>query len=550
MFIPKSVLCLRGYSFNQFRGDISAGLVVGLVALPLAMAFAIASGLPPERGLYTAIVAGFIISLLSGSKVQIGGPTGAFVVIVSGIVAKFGYNGLALATLMAGVFLLIMGFTQMGNMVKFIPYPVTTGFTSGIAVIIFSSQIKDFFGLNIGNVPAEFVPKWMSYFKAFPTLNFWSLGVALFTTLSIIYWPKRWQRIPGSVIAIFLASLFVYTFNIPVDTIQSRFGSVPSGLPHPAIPHLSLEEIKLVSSSALTIAILAAIESLLSAVVADSMINGRHKSNMELVAQGAANLVSPLFGGIPATGAIARTATNVKNGGRTPVAGMIHAIVLFLILLVAGSWAAKIPLACLAGVLVVVSYHMSEWRSFRFMLSAPKSDIAVLLFTFFLTVFIDLTVAVEVGMVLSAFLFMKNMADLTQVRSISKELQINENISDESSSSKTKIPEGVELFSVHGSLFFGAANKLIEMIRLMSKKPKIVLLDLSDALHMDASGLHVIDQIHRECKTSGIRLIFIGTHAQPLIIMQQMNKFEEFGKENFKENIEEALFVTQSVNRV
>ncbi len=549
MFIPKSVICLRNYSFNQFRGDLSAGIVVGLVALPLAMAFAIASGLGPERGLYTAIVAGFVISALSGSKVQIGGPTGAFVVIVSGIVAKFGYNGLALATLMAGILLLVMGFAQMGNMVKFIPYPVTTGFTSGIAVIIFSSQIKDFLGLTMGAVPAEFVHKWIAYFKALPTLNLWAFGVAIFTTFCIAYWPKRWQKIPGSIVSIFLASLFVYAFDIPVDTIESRFGSVPRGLPHPSIPHISLEEVKLLSSSALTIAILAAIESLLSAVVSDSMIGGRHKSNMELIAQGAANLISPLFGGMPATGAIARTATNVKNGGRTPVAGIVHAIVLLLILVVAGKLAGKIPLACLAGILVIVSYHMSEWRSFRFILSAPRSDILVLLFTFFLTVFVDLTVAVEVGMVLSAFLFMKNMADLTQVRSISKELKENGNALDEESST-IKIPDGVELFSVHGSLFFGAANKLIEMIRLMSKKPNTVLLDLSDALHMDASGLHVLDQIHRECRVSGIRLIFVGTHAQPLMVMQQMNKVKEFGEENFKDNVETALLVTQSVNRV
>ncbi len=508
-FIPKLAITLQDYTLTQFRADLIAGVVVGLVALPLGMAFAIASGLPPERGLYTAIVAGFLISALGGSRVQIGGPTGAFVVIVGGIVATHGYDGLVVATLMAGVILLAMGLGRLGRLVKFIPYPVITGFTSGIAVVIFSSQIKDFFGLQMESVPLDFVEKWKAYAHAFSTLNPSAIVIGLITTLTIFFWPKSWQKFPGPIAGLILATLITTVFHLPIETIGSRFGGIPHGLPKPAFPHISIDQVKILFPSALTLAALGAIESLLSAVVADGMIRSRHRSNQELLAQGIANIVSPLFGGIPATGAIARTAANVKNGGRTPVAGMIHAIVLLIILITAGPLAARIPLAALTGILVVVSYHMSEWHSFRFLLSGPGSDKIVLLTTFFLTVFVDLIVAVEVGMVMASFLFMKNMAELTQVKAISKELG-NEEGTD--STRQLRIPPNVEIFSIRGAFFFAAVHKLMEVDRVIAKAPKALVLDMEEVLHIDASGLHVLEQIHKECLGRGIRFILSGLH--------------------------------------
>lgn len=543
MFIPKSIVCLRDYSARQFRSDLSAGVVVGLVALPLAMAFSIASGLGPERGIYTAVIAGFLVSALGGSRVQIGGPTGAFVVIVGGIVAQFGYQGLVAATLMAGVMLILMGLFRMGSMVKFIPYPVTTGFTSGIAVIIFSGQMKDFFGLQMGAVPLEFVAKWEAYFHAFPTLNPWSAGLALFTILCITFWPKSWHKVPGPIAALVLVTAAASLFNLPVETIQSRFGGVPQGLPAPALPDLSLSELRQLLPSAFTIAFLAAVESLLSAVVADGMIGGKHKSNLELIAQGVANLASPLFGGIPATGALARTATNVKNGGRTPVAGMVHAAVLLVILMAAGTLAAKIPLACLAGILVVVSYHMSEWRSMRALMSAPRSDIAVLLTTFLLTIFVDLTVAVEVGMVLASFLFMRKITGLTQVRVLSSDLDEpgSEEGSAPPSESGRAIPKGVEVYTIQGTFSFGAANRLFDLDRITSKPPKVLILDLEGVLYMDATGTHVLDQLHRNCAKSGIRLMFAGMHEQPMSVLEGSGRMGSYGRDNFRKGVDACL---------
>jgi SulP family sulfate permease len=548
LFVPKSIVCLRDYSWSQFRADLGAGVVVGLVALPLAMAFAIASGVPPERGLYTAIVAGFLISLLGGSRVQIGGPTGAFVVIVAGIVAKFGYNGLVLATLMAGVLLLIMGFARLGSVVKFIPYPVTTGFTSGIAVIIFSSQVKDIFGLPLASVPAEFLEKWAAYGQVLARFNPWALGIAAFTAGLIALWPKSW-KLPASIVALTLSAAAVGIWRLPVETIASRFGGVPSSLPHLSLPDFSAAQMRLLLPSAVTVALLAAIESLLSAVVADGMINGRHKSNLELVAQGAANLASPLFGGIPATGAIARTATNVKNGGRTPVAGMVHALTLALILLAAGSLAAKIPLAALAGVLVVVCWHMSEWRSFKALLSGPKNDVLVLLITFLLTVLVDLTVAVEVGMVLAAFLFMKSMADLTQVKSLKREFSNGDVGTTETRPEPlrtARVPPDVEVYAVQGTFFFGAASKLMETIRTVEKKPRALVLEMKEVLQMDATGLHVLEQIKADCSRLGMRLMLSGIHSQPLFVLQQAGKYKDFGEENLAPDLASALKVLAS----
>ena len=418
MLVPKLFTTLKDYSRAQFVADATAGVIVGIVALPLAIAFAIASGVTPDRGLWTAIIGGFLISALGGSRVQIGGPTGAFVVIVYGIVQKYGVDGLIVATMMAGVFLIILGAAKLGGIIKFIPHPVVTGFTSGIAVIIFSSQVKDLVGLRMGAVPADFLAKWGAFAEHATSYNVSAIGVALLTLAIIIGWQKLHTRIPGPFVALVVATLVVQVFHLQVETIGSRFGAISASFPHPTIPHITLEHAQQLVRPAFTIALLGAVESLLSAVVADGMIGGRHRSNMELVAQGVANVITPLFGGIPATGAIARTATNVKNGGRTPIAGITHAVTLMLIVLFFGQWAGRIPLATLAAILVVVAYHMSEWRAFRSELTAPKSDVAVLLATFGLTVLADLTVAIEVGMVLAAFLFMRRMADVTQVKPV------------------------------------------------------------------------------------------------------------------------------------
>ncbi|MFZ1313169.1 MAG: SulP family inorganic anion transporter, partial [Chitinophagaceae bacterium] len=423
MFRPKIVDTLKSYSRQQFSRDLMAGLIVGIVALPLAIAFAIASGVSPEKGLYTAVIAGFIISAMGGSRVQIGGPTGAFIVIVYGIVQVHGVNGLIIATFMAGIMLIIMGFARLGSVIKFIPHPLIIGFTSGIALIIFSSQMKDFFGLQMGVVPADFLDKWISYVANFRTVNVYAVLLAVATVLIILFWPKITHKIPGSLIAILVTTAAMQWFNLPVETIGSRFGSIPSSLPTPVVPDIDFATIKELIQPAFTIALLGGIESLLSAVVADGMIGGNHKSNMELVAQGTANIFSSLFGGIPATGAIARTATNVKNGGRTPVAGIIHAITLLLIMLFVGKWAALIPMATLAGILVVVAYNMSEWESFMSVFKGPRSDVAVLLTTFFLTVIIDLTVAIEIGMILAAFLFMRKMIKFSDVSMLTKDLE-------------------------------------------------------------------------------------------------------------------------------
>jgi SulP family sulfate permease len=533
MFIPKSIVCLRDYSWKQFQADLGAGVIVGLVALPLAMAFSIACNLPPERGLYTAVVAGFLISALSGSRVAIGGPTGAFVVIVAGVVAKYGYEGLAIATGMAGLILILMGLARMGTLVKYIPYPVITGFTSGIAVIIFSTQIKDLFGLKMDAVPAEFIPKWGAYLHALPTFDPYALGIGLLTTLCLFLWPRHW-KIPGAIVVLALATTVVSWDQWPVETISSRFGGIPQGLPHVHFAIPSWPQMKELLPAAFTIAALAAVESLLCAVVADGMIGGRHKSNMELVAQGIANCFSPLFGGIPATGAIARTATNVRNGGRTPVAGMIHALVLLVILLVAGPLAALVPLAALAGVLVVVCYHMSEWRSFKFILSGTRSDILVLLTTFFLTVFVDLTAAVVVGLVLASFLFMRKMAELSQVKALTRE-------KDTEWGRGLEAPAGVEVYAINGSFFFGAAGKLLELDRAIFEAPRALVLDMSAVFHMDTTGLKTIRDIRRQCQERGTRLLLAGVHSQPLAVLQKAKKVDKIGKENFKPSLTKAL---------
>ena len=543
MLVPKLLTTLRGYSRAQFAADLTAGVIVGIVALPLAIAFAIASGLSPERGLYTAIIAGFLISLLGGSRVQIGGPTGAFVVIVAAIVQQHGVDGLLVATLMAGVMLVAFGLLRFGAAIKFIPYPVTIGFTSGIALIIFSSQIRDLLGLEMDAVPAGFVAKWGAYVHAFDSVNSWALLVATLAFTIILVWPRVERRIPGPFVALIVTTVLVQVLHLPVETIGARFGAIHAGLPRPQLPHVTIPLLGVLVGPALTIALLAAIESLLSAVVADGMIGGRHRSNMELVAQGVANIVSPIFGGMPATGAIARTATNVKNGGRTPVAGMVHAITLLLITLFFGRWAGLIPLATLAAILIVVAFHMSEWRTFVTEFRAPKSDVAVLLTTFLLTVLIDLTVAIEVGMVLAAFLFMRRMAEVTNIRVLTHEFNdpVDDFERDPNAVRRRAIPEGVQVYEITGPFFFGAAEMFKDRVNRIAGKPKVLILRMRHVPAIDSTGLHALRELVRRSKREGTLVILSDVHAQPVVALERSGLYDELGEENIHGNIDDAL---------
>ncbi|MEW6089057.1 MAG: sulfate permease [bacterium] len=547
MFKPKLLTTLKGYSLELFISDFIAGVIVGIVALPLAIAFAIASGVRPEQGLYTAIVAGFLISALGGSRVQVGGPTGAFVVIVYGIIQQYGMDGLVIATILAGIILIVMGIGKFGSAIKFIPHPLVVGFTSGIAVIIFSSQIKDFLGLQMGPVPPEFIEKWIAYFKYFPTINYNETAIGLLALLILIAWPKITHKIPGSLIAIIVTTSLVIIFNIPVQTIGSRFGHISSSLPHPVMPHLDFAMAKNLFKPAFIIALLAGIESLLSAVVADGMIGGRHRSNMELVAQGVANIASPIFGGIPATGAIARTATNIKNGGRTPVAGIIHAIVLLLIMLIFGKLAELIPMATLASILIIVSYNMSEWRSFKALFRSPKSDIAILLTTFFLTVIIDLTVAIQVGLLLSVFLFMRRMALVTNVEIITKEFEDEEGEDSEIGMLGSKIPKGVEIYEINGPFFFGSAFKFKEAMLTVEKAPKVRIIRMRKVPALDATGIHTIEEVYKECKRYGIAFILSGVQSQPMGALDKAGLIEKIGRQNIYDNFEESMIRAQEI---
>jgi SulP family sulfate permease len=551
LFVPKSIVCLReGITREQLLRDLMAGVVVGVVALPLALAFAIASGVPPERGLYTAIIAGFLISALGGSRVQIGGPTGAFVVIVYGIVTKFGYNGLVICTLIAGFILIVMGLARMGALIKFIPYPVVTGFTSGIAVIIFSNEIKDFFGLKMGNVPADLMDKWVAYWDGRSTVNGTTLLVALFTFAILIVWPRISRFVPGPFIAMVAATLVVQLLHLPVETIASRFGGVPSTLPAPHWPTIPWNHMRDYISPSFTVALLAGIESLLSAVVADGMIGTRHKANMELVAQGVANVGSAVFGGIPATGAIARTATNIRTGGRTPIAGITHALTLLLILVFLGRWAAMVPLAALAAILVVVAYHMSEWRSFAGLLRAPRSDLVVLLVTFGLTIFVDLTIAVQVGIVVASLLFMKRMSDITHIQEITGDLRdTGEDPGEITQVRKRKkfvggyeIPAGVEVYAVNGPFFFGAAAKLEDVISEIAKPPKVFILRMKNVPAIDATGIYALERMAKRCQHQKTVLILTEIREQPLRAIVRARKLEFFGgRENLAKNLDIAL---------
>ncbi|HEX6789985.1 MAG TPA: SulP family inorganic anion transporter [Candidatus Krumholzibacteria bacterium] len=536
---PKLWTVLReGYTRELFARDLGAGLIVGVLALPLALAFAIASGVKPEQGLFTAIVGGFLISALSGSRVQIGGPTGAFIVIVYSVVQKYGYDGLAVATMMAGALLVVMGFTRMGAVIKFIPYPVTVGFTAGIALIILSAQIRDLFGLTMSDVPADFIAKWEAYAGAISTYSLAALAVGVATVLILVYWAKIVRKVPSPIVAIIATTAAVQLFHIPVETIGSRFGSVPHLLPSPRIPHVDLATARALLSPALSIALLAGIESLLSAVVADGMTGRRHRSNTELVAQGVANIASPIFSGIPATGAIARTATNVNNGGQTPIAGIIHAGVLLLIMLFFGKWAALVPMATLAGILVVTAYRMSEWHLAMRVFRSTKSDAVVMLSTFFITVLVDLTAAIQVGVVLASLLFIKRMSEVTQTRVLDSMLDEED---EEDGIRGLHIPKGVVVFEVNGPFFFGAADKFKSTINMVRKKPRVLVLRMRNVLTLDATGLRALEDVYKRALHDGTAVVLAGVHMQPLVVMKQSGFADMVGVDNMATSMDVAL---------
>lgn len=540
IFLPKLWTTLKGYSLAQFTSDATAGVIVGIVALPLAIAFAIASGVTPDKGLITAIVAGLLISGLGGSRVQIGGPTGAFVVIVFGIVGKYGVDGLTVCTLMAGAILIAMGLSRMGSVIRFIPYPLTVGFTSGIAFVIFSQQVKDLLGLTTPPMPGDVIGRWIIYARCLSTANLAAIGTATGSLAIMIVWPKVSRRLPGSIIALIAATTAAWYFHLPVETIGTRFGELAHKLPPPVLPSISFSRCRELVGPAFTVALLGAIESLLSATVADSMVGGYHRSNTELIAQGLANMASALFGGIPATGAIARTATNVKNGGRTPIAGMVHSITLLLLMMVLAPLAKLIPLCALAAILVIVCYHMSEWRAFRALLSAPKSDIAVLLTTFFLTVFVDLTVAVSVGVILAMALFIRRMTSVSAIRDISKHVEdATDRLTGELP--QAKLPEGVAMYEAEGALFFGVAAQLRETFALGAAPPKVLILIMRSVLSLDASGIRALEDLRRVCHASGGRLILVGLRPQPQKALHAAKPLAAFTPSDICSDVPRAL---------
>ena len=538
-FRPRLFETLKGYSARDLAPDLIAGLTVGIVALPLAMAFAIASGVKPQAGIFTAVIAGFLMSALGGTRVSIGGPTGAFIVILYGIGTKYGLDNLAICTVIAGVFLFVMGLARLGGMIKFIPYPVTMGFTSGIAVLIFTTQIKDFFGLALDTVPSEFVEKMKVLGEHFGTLHWPTVMLAVASFAVIRLWPKALQRrVPGSIIALVAGTLAVALFHVPVATIGSKFGGIPQGLPVPHIPALSWENIQQLFQPAMTIALLAAIESLLCAVVADGMVDDRHDSNQELMALGIANVVSPLFGGIAATGAIARTATNIKSGARSPVAGMVHALTLLVIILVAAPWAKFVPLATLSAVLVNVALHMGEWHNFGRLVKWPRSDALVFLTAFILTVVIDLTVAVEIGMVLAAMLFIKRAAETTQIMAVDESTE-TEGL--HHSLVGKEIPRGVMVYRIFGAFFFGAADKLESVLKREKQEPDVLILRMRKVMAMDATGLNALEDLYERLHRKGKHIVLSGPHTQPLFVMDKAGFLDHIGRENVCAHIDAAL---------
>ncbi len=543
MLKPKLFTTIKDYGWKIFLKDLSAGVIVGIIALPLAIAFAIASGVEPVQGLYTAIVGGIVISLLGGSRWQIGGPTGAFVVIIYGIVQKFGYPGLMTATIIAGIILIALGLFKLGGLVKFIPYSIIVGFTTGIAVIIFTSQLGDFMGLTTGSLPSEFTGKIATYAKCIGTINWPALAVGAFSLAFVFVWPKLVKGFPGALIAIILSTVAVIVFKLPVETIGSRFGEIPAGLPRPSLPDFSLKTILGLLPSAGSIAFLAAIESLLSATVADGMGGGKHRPNMELVAQGAANILSPVFGGIPATGAIARTAANIKSGGKTPVAGIVHGLTLLAIMLAFGKYVAYIPLPALAAVLIQVAWNMSELHAFKAILKGPKSDVLILLATFLLTVFEDLTVAIGVGMVLTALVFIKKMADASRVKPASEEGDESQwdLERDPNRASLRKVPKGVLVFEIDGPFFFGSVQKLEEAIAESAVRCRALVLRMRNATYLDSDGLRAISQLAADLKKKDATLIISDIHSQPYMLAVQSGLEKRLGADRFFGNLDDAL---------
>ena len=550
-FQPKLFSTLKnGYDKQTLVQDLLAGVIVGIVALPLAIAFGIASGATPEAGILTAIVAGFIISFFGGSKVQIGGPTGAFIVIVYGIIQDYGMSGLAIATFMAGAFLILMGILHLGTIIKYIPYPIVVGFTSGIALTIFATQIKDLFGLQIESVPAGFLDKWVVYFRNFGSVSWWSLLIGVGSILVIVFTPKISRKIPGSLVAIIIMTVVCLILRgvgvEGIETIGDRF-SISTELPQAEVPKISWENITRLAQPAMVIAMLGAIESLLSAAVADGVIGDRHDSNQELVAQGIANMVSPLIGGIPATGAIARTMTNINNGGRTPVAGIAHAIVLALIYLFLMPLVKFIPMSCLAGILVVVSYNMSEWRSFKAILKNPKSDIIVLLVTFFLTVIFDLTVAIEVGVLIACLLCMKRMAETTNVSVLSDEIDPNADSDVQGNLDHLTIPEGVKVYEINGPYFFGIGNKFEEMMGDMGGRAKVRIIRMRKVPFIDSTGVHNLQNMCRMCSQMGVKVVLSGVNPKVMKVIEDAGMDEVVGKENICSHINIALKRAQEI---
>jgi len=545
---PALFTSLKTYNKKLFASDLMAGIIVGIVALPLAIAFAIASGVSPEKGIITAIVAGVLISVFGGSKVQIGGPTGAFIIIIYGIIQQYGFIGLSIATMMAGAFLILFGLLHLGTIIKYIPYPIVVGFTSGIAVTIFTTQIKDLFGLQITDVPSDFIEKWICYAKNFSTADLWTSIIGIASVVVIALTPKISKKIPGSLVAIILMTVAVlllkqYAGITTVETIGDRF-SINGSLPEAQIPELSWQVVKGLVSPALTIAILGAIESLLSATVADGVIGARHDSNTELVAQGIANIASPLFGGIPATGAIARTMTNINNGGRTPVAGIIHAVVLLLILLFLMPLAKYIPMACLAGVLVVVSYGMSGWRSFLSIMRNPKSDVTVLLITFFLTIIFDLTIAIEVGLVCACLLFMRRMAETSDVKVISDEINPEEEDSDFQMGNleHLTIPEGVEVYEINGPYYFGVGNRFEEVMGAFPhNRPKVRIIRMRKVPFVDSTGIHNLTNLCLMSQKEGVQIVLSGVNPKVQAVLKKAGFEKIVGQDNICSHINLAL---------
>lgn len=544
-FTPKFFTLLKeGIHKETVTKDIVSGIIVGIVALPLALVFAMASGVSPEKGLVTAIIAGFIISAFGGSRVQIGGPTGAFIVLVYGIVQQYGVTGLTIATFMAGVFIILMGLARLGNYLKYLPYSLIVGFTSGIALIIFTSQINDFLGLEIQDLPADFLDKWPIFFEKIDQVNIYAVGIAVATLLISIYFSKIFRKIPGAILAIISITAVVYIFELPVETIQTRFGEIPNSIGKPEIPALDYQTIKSLIQPAFAIALLGAIESLLSAVVADSMIGGKHRSNAELVAQGTANIAAAFFGGIPATGAIARTATNVKNGGRTPIAGIVHAIVLLAVMLFLAPLAKYIPLACLAGILVVVAYNMSEWRQFASILKGNRMDVIILLTTFFLTVFFDLIIAIEVGVILSSFMFMKRMSSSLEINNLTRDFKTEEELFDRE---ELTIPAGVVLYEINGPLFFGVARQFQQTLTNIQVKPKAIIIRMRYVPMIDATGFQSLKEIINLFKKKNIPVILSGIQENLRKDFESHDFYKILEKEYVLDHIHQALEKTEEI---